>query len=213
MTDLKLALVGRGGGALLTGVMRTLRWTVECPEYYDRSRTAVYVLWHGRLVPCSYYHHHHDLATLISQHRDGDYIARVVQGWGYHVVRGSSSRGGDAALRQMVRLLRRGTSIAITPDGPRGPRQKMKLGPLLAARLAGVPLVPVSAGGGAWWVGGWDRFMIPKPFSRIHLRYGPPLHVPRDADEEELVRLAAELEGRLNALTTHVDFAAHGRGA
>src|SRR5690606_8758609 len=138
-------------------------WTVP-------GKPAIYLLWHGRLLPCSYYHRHHGLATLISRHRDGDYIAGVVQRWGFRTIRGSSSRGGAAALLQMERLLRDGVSLAITPDGPRGPRQKMKPGPLYAAQRAGVPVIPVTAGcSRAWWFEGWDRFMVPQPFARIHL--------------------------------------------
>jgi lysophospholipid acyltransferase (LPLAT)-like uncharacterized protein len=124
-------------------------------------------------------------------------------------VRGSSSRGGAAALLQMVRLLREGVSLAVTPDGPRGPRQKMKTGPLVAAQRAGVPLIPVTAGtDSAWWFEGWDRFLVPRPFARIRMVYGQPMFVPAEADEAEVERLALELEGRLNGLTEQVDGAA-----
>jgi lysophospholipid acyltransferase (LPLAT)-like uncharacterized protein len=129
-----------------------------------------------------------------------------VEKWGFQVLRGSSSRGGTKALRQMVRLLRGGTPIAVTPDGPRGPRQEMKLGPLLAAQMAGVPVIPVSAGTDrAWWFEGWDRFMVPKPFSRIRLKYGEPVRIPPDADQAEVERIAAELQAALNRLTADVD--------
>lgn len=166
----------------------------------------MYLLWHGRLVPCSYFHRHLGLATLISLHRDGDYIAGVVERWGYQVVRGSSSRGGTSALRQMVRLLRGGTPIAVTPDGPRGPRQEMKPGPILAAQLAGVPVIPVTAGTDrGWWFTGWDRFLVPKPFSRIRLQYGAPVWIPREAGEAELGRIGTELQTTLNRLTDEVD--------
>jgi lysophospholipid acyltransferase (LPLAT)-like uncharacterized protein len=209
--SLRLRAVSGVGGGLLTGLMRSTRFeVVGGREYYDAlwgaGRPVVFVLWHGRLLPCSYFHRHEGLATLISQHRDGDYIARVVEGWGFETIRGSSSRGGSAALRRIVRTLRGGKAMAITPDGPRGPRQKMKPGSLLAAQLAGVPVVPVTAGTDrAWWLGGWDRFLVPKPFSRIRLVYGEPIEVPRGADEVELDRLAGEVEDRLNALTRWVD--------
>lgn len=199
------------GGGTLTALMKTVRWSISGREHYDEwwgaRRPAVFVLWHGRLLPCSFYHRGEGLATLISQHQDGDYIAGIVEAWwGFDAIRGSSTRGGSAALRQIVRKLKSGTAVAITPDGPQGPRQKMKTGPLLAAQLAGVPIIPVSAGGGpAWWVGGWDRFLIPRPFSRIRLLYGEPVYVPRDSTAEELDRQAMELENRLNALTDIVD--------
>jgi lysophospholipid acyltransferase (LPLAT)-like uncharacterized protein len=207
---LQARLISTLGGALITGLMRTTRFEVSNARVYEEwlrpRRAAMDVLGHGRLVPCSYHHRQHGLATLISLHRDGDYIAGVVEGWGYQVVRGSSSRGGTSALRRMVRLLRGGTPIAVTPDGPRGPRQEMKLGPLLAAQMAGVPVIPVSAGTDrAWWFEGWDRFMVPKPFSRIRLAYADPVWIPRDADEPALTRIGAELGNTLDRLTAEVD--------
>lgn len=203
-------LVSRLGGGLLTALMATTRYERTGIEHYEAwigaGRPAIYVLWHGRLLPCSHYHRDHGLATLISRHRDGDYIAGVVERWGFRVVRGSSSRGGAAALLQMVRLLRSGVSLAVTPDGPRGPRQKMKSGPLFAAQRARVPLIPVTAGtDSAWWFEGWDRFLVPRPFARIRLAYGEPMFVPEGASEPQVERLAAELEARLNRLTEQVD--------
>jgi lysophospholipid acyltransferase (LPLAT)-like uncharacterized protein len=207
--DIQARLIEGAGGALLTSLLRTARWEVLGSENFcsKEGEACVYVLWHGRLLPCSYYNRHRGLATLISQHRDGDHIAGVVERWwGFHAIRGSSSRGGSSALRQIVRTLRRGTSVAITPDGPRGPRQKMKTGPVIAAQLAGVPLVPVSAGTStAWWVGGWDRFMIPRPFSRIRLIFGEPIEIGRDADDTEIERVTTLLEERLNSLTAAAD--------
>ena len=207
---LKVRAASRLGGGMLTALMRTTRVERSGTEHYDawigRGRTAIYVLWHGRLLPCSYYHRHQGLATLISRHRDGDYIAGVVERWGFRVVRGSSSRGGAAAMLQMVRLLRSGVPLAVTPDGPRGPRQKMKTGPLFAAQRAGVPLIPVTAGTDrAWWFEGWDRFLVPQPFARIRLAYGEPLFVPEEAPPDEVERLAQVLEERLDALTERVD--------
>ncbi len=198
------------GGGLLTTLMRSTRFETRNDRVYEEwlrpQRAAMYLLWHGRLVPCSYHHRDHGLATLISLHRDGDYIAGVVEGWGYQVLRGSSSRGGTGALRQMVRLLRAGTPIAVTPDGPRGPRQKMKLGPILAAQMAGVPVITVSAGTDrGWWFEGWDRFLIPKPFSRIRLTYADPVWVPRGLSESELSSFATTIEETLNRQTDEVD--------
>jgi lysophospholipid acyltransferase (LPLAT)-like uncharacterized protein len=206
----KARLISTLGGGLLTGLMRTTRFEIENGTIYEEwlrpRRAAMYILWHGRLLPCSYYHRDCGLATLISLHRDGDYISGVVEKWGFQVVRGSSSRGGTKALRQMVRLLRGGVPIAVTPDGPRGPRQEMKLGPLLAAQMAGVPVIPVSAGTGrAWWFEGWDRFMVPKPFSRIRLKYGEPVRIAPDAEPSAVEAVAAGLQAALNRLTAEVD--------
>jgi lysophospholipid acyltransferase (LPLAT)-like uncharacterized protein len=204
-------LVARTGGALLGTLMRSLRYEVVTGEEHFRATvgggvTSVVVLWHGRLLPSAYYYRHRGLATLISRHRDGDYIAAVVERWGFQAVRGSSSRGGSAALARIVELLEGGTTVAITPDGPRGPRQTMKSGPLRAAQRAGVPILPVTAATDrAWWVGGWDRFLIPKPFARIRMGFAEPMVVPREADAAEIARLEQVLQERLSGLTAALD--------
>lgn len=203
------ALAGIGGAAL-DALMRTTSVRTEGEEnfraFWDKGQPVVFTLWHGRLLPCTYHHRHQGVVTLISQHRDGEYINRVVRKWGYTTVRGSSSRGGLDALRELVRHLRAGRSLAITPDGPRGPREKMKPGPLLAAQLAGAPIVPVVSGASrASYFGGWDRFMIPHPFARLQIAYGPALDVPRRAGEAELRAIAAEVEARLGVLMRRVD--------
>jgi hypothetical protein len=111
-----------------------------------------------------------------------------------------------------MRWIRRGRSVAITPDGPRGPREKMKLGPLYIAQRTGAPLIPALAGASrGWYFGGWDRFLVPKPFSRIRMGYGAPIYVPRDADETELERIAAHVEEKLTELKAQVDDFSGGR--
>jgi lysophospholipid acyltransferase (LPLAT)-like uncharacterized protein len=199
------------GGTVIDSLLRTTRQRVAVGEEVLASwlvprRPAVYLIWHGRLLPGSYANRQRGLATLISHHRDGDYIAGVVERWGYRIVRGSSSRGGGAALRQIVRLLRQGTPVAVTPDGPRGPRQEMKVGPLLAAQLAEVPLIPCAAGvDRAWAFGGWDRFLVPKPFSTIRMGYGQPIAVPAGLAGDEMERLRLVVEARMNELIRRVD--------
>ena len=198
------------GGATLDALMRTTSVRTEGEEnfrqFWREKRPVVFTLWHGRLLPCTYHHRHQDVVTLISQHRDGEYINRVVEKWGYTAVRGSSSRGGLDALRELVRHLKNGRSLAITPDGPRGPREKLKPGPLLAAQLAGAPIIPVASGASrAAYFGGWDRFLIPHPFARLQIAYGEPVYVPRRASEDELQAVADEVEARLGVLMKRVD--------
>ena len=198
------------GGATLDALMRTTSVRTEGEEnfrqFWREKRPVVFTLWHGRLLPCTYHHRHQGVVTLISQHRDGEYINRVVRKWGYTAVRGSSSRGGLDALRELVRHLKNGRSLAITPDGPRGPREKLKPGPLLAAQLAGAPVIPVASGASrASYFGGWDRFMIPHPFARLQIAYGEPVYVPRRADEAQLQSVAEEVEARLGVLMQRVD--------
>lgn len=198
------------GGALLDALMSTTRIRTEGDEHFrrfwDAGKPTVFVLWHGRLLPPTYHHRQQGVVTLISQHRDGEYITRVVHRWGYVAVRGSSSKGGLHALRELLRHLRAGRSLAITPDGPRGPREKLKLGPLLAAQRAGAPVIPTaSAASRAWFFGGWDRFLIPKPFARLQIVYGEPVWIPRDADEAALQAIAEDIEGRMAALTRRAE--------
>jgi lysophospholipid acyltransferase (LPLAT)-like uncharacterized protein len=206
---LRFRLGGLLGRVVAGGLLATVRFRSEHRDRFDRLAArgpALYALWHGRLLPLTYYHRHRGIAALVSQSADGEYIARMVEGWGFDTVRGSSSRGGREALREVVRRVRAGQSMAITPDGPRGPRQKVQPGVIIAAQLTGAPILPVVAGcSRAWWPGGWDRFCVPKPFSRVLVLYGEPRFVPRTADEDEIREHAAQLEREMNALIEQVD--------
>jgi lysophospholipid acyltransferase (LPLAT)-like uncharacterized protein len=219
MERARTAAIAVLGGALVTGILRSSRWDLVAGREWEAGIVeagvpAIYVLWHGRLLPCAYHYRRFGFATVITRHRDGDYITRMIQNWGYQVIRGSSSEGGMAALRAIIRVLRAGNSVAVTPDGPRGPRQKMKLGPLQAAQIAGVPIVPVSAGAvSAWFFGKWDRFLVPKPLTWIPVAIGEPVRISGRAGEEDLNRTAAVLEERLNQLTNLVDEHARARRA
>jgi lysophospholipid acyltransferase (LPLAT)-like uncharacterized protein len=208
--SLKVALLGGAGRFLLTALMRTVRFEVRDDPAYAAAVAAgeplVYSLWHGRLLPLAWAHRGEGVVTLISLSKDGEYIARVVQGWGYGVVRGSTSRGGSRALGELIRLAKKGVSLAVTPDGPRGPRERMKPGLLVAAQRAGRAIVPVTgACSNAWWFEGWDRFLVPKPFSRVVLVHGKPMRIPREIDEAGIERHAAELERTMRALQTQLD--------
>ena len=194
------------GGGLLDALFATVRFRIMTPDpIVDGPK--IYTPWHGRILPLAHLHRGQDVHTLISRSADGEYFARLVERWGYHTAaRGSSSRGGSTALRELVKAARSGKSLTVTPDGPRGPRQKLKRGVLTAAQLSEAPLIPVSAGATrAWWIESWDRFLVPKPFARMYVRYGSPVYVPRDADENELVRIEAAYERTLNELTEQAD--------
>ena len=206
---------GWAGHLLLASLMSTARWDVLGPDAsrlrVEERRPTVFVVWHGRMIPAAYYHRHQDMAALISHSRDGEYIARVVEHWGFVPVRGSSSKGARAGLRTLVRQARK-RPVVLTPDGPRGPRQTMKPGALAVARMTGLPIVPVSAGCSRplWIEGGWDRFLVPGPFSRIAVAYGAPRRVPREAGPEDVQRVAAEVERTLNEITEQADAAVAG---
>jgi lysophospholipid acyltransferase (LPLAT)-like uncharacterized protein len=213
------ALAARAGGALVTGIMRSVEPELILGaeterEFVRAQKPAIYVLWHGRLLPCAWNYRHLGLRTLISRNRDGDHITGMIQRWGFGVIRGSSSRGATGAQMGIVRALREGASVALTPDGPRGPRQKMKLGPIRAAMATGVPIIPVSAGAAAgWYFGRWDRFLVPRPFTWVPVALGRPIWTGEPSSEEDVEEVAARVEMALNNLTEIVDDAARlGRG-
>jgi len=156
----------------------------EHPQSLSDARTSfIFVLWHNRILPLLYHHRHEEIVLLISRHRDGGYLASLAERWGYRFVRGSSKRGGEVGLLGVVRALQGGAVVAITPDGPRGPAERVKPGAVAAAQHAGVPIVPIAASASrAWWLKSWDRFCIPKPFARIDVQYGDPIVVAAGKD-------------------------------
>ena len=209
-TGLRYALVGGIGGFLVDSLMRTVRWDVTNEEHYLRytrsGKPVIFVLWHGRLLPLGYLHRGQGIYGLASQSADGEYIARLLQHWGMGMIRGSSSSGGDTAFREMVRTVRSGKSMSITPDGPRGPRQQLKMGVVQLAQLTGAPIVPIAgAATRAWWFESWDRFLVPKPFARVSVDYAEPVTIPRAAGAAELEALREKLEYTLNALLARVE--------
>jgi lysophospholipid acyltransferase (LPLAT)-like uncharacterized protein len=134
---------------------------------------------------------------MISASRDGERIARITQHLGYRPVRGSTSKGSLAATRKLVASLRAGELAAITPDGPRGPRRHAQPGVVATARLAGRPVVTIGIGvARCWRLRSWDRFAIPKPFSRVHYAYGEPIWVPREggSDADYLAQIQREMD-------------------
>lgn len=180
-------LAQHAGGAAIDALMGTVRLHVDNERAYrermDCGEPLIFIPWHGRLLPLGYVHRGQGVHGLASRSADGEYIARLLQHWGFGMVRGSSSRGGDIAYRELIRTVRAGHSVAVTPDGPRGPREKIKTGVIQLAQVTGAPLMPVAAAASrAWWFVSWDRFLVPKPFSRLYVAYGEPIHVPRDAD-------------------------------
>jgi lysophospholipid acyltransferase (LPLAT)-like uncharacterized protein len=137
------------------------------------------LLWHGQLLPLLYITRFQSIAALVSTHRDGELIAQVAKRLGCKLVRGSSSRGADRALLGLVRSLKDGYTIAVTPDGPRGPYRSFAPGALVAAHCAGAPVVAFAVHATrAWYLKSWDQFMIPKPFARVTVVFDSPMLVP-----------------------------------
>jgi lysophospholipid acyltransferase (LPLAT)-like uncharacterized protein len=143
----------------------------------------VYLLWHEALLPLLWWQRRRGIAIVVSQGRDGRYLADFAGRLGYRCIAGSSSRGGMRALLQAMRLLDESVSVAFATDGPRGPRREVKLGVVKAAQRAGASIVPLHAVvRNGWHLRSWDRTAIPKPFSRVDVGYGAPFRVAEGAD-------------------------------
>jgi lysophospholipid acyltransferase (LPLAT)-like uncharacterized protein len=137
-----------------------------------QRRPIVFTVWHGQMLPLLWHHRGEGIAVLVSEHRDGEIIARIASAMGFRTVRGSTYRGADRALAGLVRELRDGHDVGVTPDGPRGPARHFAPGALVAAQRAGAPVVSVGVGATrAWRLRSWDGFIIPKPFARVTIAY------------------------------------------
>jgi lysophospholipid acyltransferase (LPLAT)-like uncharacterized protein len=190
---LKVRLSILGGGGVLRALSATWRYRIiDDGEVRSRrqARTPIlFALWHGQMLPLLWHHRNEGVAVVVSEHKDGEIIARILEWMGYRLIRGSSSRGADRALLGIVRTLKNGKDVAITPDGPRGPARKFAPGAVVAANRAGAPIIPALACvDRAWTLSSWDGFVIPKPFARITIAYGAPVRIDapssRDAAAE-----------------------------
>ena len=158
----------------------TWRFRVRAAEELRRLRAerkpGVFPRWPGQMLPLLYHHRGEGVSVLISEHGDGEIIARIAMRLGFRTVRGSTSRGAARALLGLVRELEEGHDLAITPDGPRGPEKSFAPGALIVAQRSGAPIIPtVAVASSGWRLGSWDRFLIPKPFARITISYGPAI--------------------------------------
>ncbi|MGH7457606.1 MAG: lysophospholipid acyltransferase family protein [Longimicrobiaceae bacterium] len=208
MNGLRRALAVRAGGAAAFALLASCRFETAGEEHVATLRSGgrpfISVLWHGRMLPVMFRHRGEGMVGLASRNRDGEQVARLMESWGYGAERGSSSRGGAAAVRGLLRHLEGGRSVAVTPDGPRGPREVLKPGVVALARASGAPMLPVAAGASkAWWLGKWDRFLVPKPFARVRVAYGLPIDAPKLENGDESVQTL--LSARLQALMEEVD--------
>jgi lysophospholipid acyltransferase (LPLAT)-like uncharacterized protein len=198
-------------GLVLAGLLaRSWRVRVRNAEAWQRLRAEkkpwVFALWHASLLPAAWQHRDEGIAVLVSQHRDGEAIARVLAAWGSTTVRGSTSRGGSRALLAMIKELERGVVVAVTPDGPRGPALRFQPGTLVAAQRAHVPVVPILVHADrAWRLKSWDSFMIPKLFARVTFAYGDPTTIVGSSPRE-----AAAEAGRFETIMQQVQHAADG---
>ncbi|MCF8105137.1 MAG: lysophospholipid acyltransferase family protein, partial [Desulfohalobiaceae bacterium] len=180
-----------GGLVLVRAVSLTYRVGVVAPEHEAKAlnefKGLIYASWHQRFFAgITLFSKKKPIAIMVSQSRDGEYIAKISEILGWRAVRGSSSRGGSSALRELKRLVGQGYKVGHIVDGPRGPFGCVKPGLIGMAQATGIPILPVAISPEKAWVfNSWDRFMVPKPFSRIVLRYAEPVKVPRRLSREE----------------------------
>lgn len=173
---------------------------------WARGERIIIAFWHGRLLMMPFAYPGTPSALLISQHRDGEYLSRIATRFGFEVVRGSATRGGMRAVKQMIRAIRERLNLVIAPDGPKGPRAKVKSGVIEMARLTGAPIVPVSfSASRRRLLKSWDAFLVPVPFSRAVYIWGEPMYVPQTATKDEVAQYQEALETRLNLLTMKAD--------
>ncbi|NNK49796.1 MAG: lysophospholipid acyltransferase family protein [Gemmatimonadetes bacterium] len=174
-----------------------------------RAGASIHALWHSQQLPLTLRHRKENIAVIVSQHRDGEIIARMVQGIGYRTIRGSSTRGGSRALQEFARAASEGHPLAITTDGPQGPARQCKPGAVLAAARTGYPIVPAGAAAvRGWTFNSWDRFVVPKPGSIVYLAYGDPISVPTDLGEDSVADWQARVTEAQNAASAACDAAA-----
>lgn len=196
--------------AFITAIGPTLRWEFRGGEHLDAiyrsGRLPIYCFFHNRIFATTWFWRRRDIVVMSSKSFDGEWLARCIQRFGYGVARGSSTRGAVGALVGLNRAMRAGFEVSFTVDGPKGPLYVVKPGPAAAARKSGNPILPVTlVVEKRWEIGSWDRFHIPKPFSRALAVVGPPIEVSRDADDEGLELARSALQDALDELRRQYD--------
>jgi lysophospholipid acyltransferase (LPLAT)-like uncharacterized protein len=208
------ALVPPLAAAAVSAIGASLRLTEEgrpaMQPLWDARRPLIYAVWHGRILMIPWLsarmsrtHGARSARVLASRSRDGEMMARFASRFGLSVVRGSSSRGGAQALRALAGAVRAGEDVAVIPDGPRGPRERLQAGVVVLASITGAPVVPLGfAARPAQHLASWDRFLVPYPFARAALVFGKAITVARHADRETT---RSSLEAALREVTETAD--------
>jgi hypothetical protein len=204
---LQAKLIAMVGYRLVSMLGSTLRWKTDGLEHFDRivrdGHQPIMAFWHGRILPATYYFRRRGIVVITSENFDGEWIAGIIERFGYGTARGSTSRGGRRALLQLKRDLAEGRPAGFTLDGPRGPARVAQPGAVWLAKASGNPVLPFHLEANRYWtVNSWDRTQIPKPFATVAIAMGEPFTVSENADdaaveaarqalEQQLVRLEA----------------------
>jgi hypothetical protein len=198
-------LISAFGYPLIAALGWTLRWRAEGLEHLaavERSgRPPIMAFWHGRILPATVYFRRRGIVVITSENFDGEWIARIIERFGYGTARGSTSRGGRKALRQLTRAMAAGKPAAFTVDGPRGPARVAQPGAVWLAKATGSPVLPFHIETDRHWtLNSWDRTQIPKPFAMSAIVIGEPLHVAPETDAPGLEQVTHALQQRLQSL-------------
>jgi len=202
---LEAAAISTIGYRVCAALGATLRWRVEGLQHYDdivlAGHQPIMAFWHGRILPATVYFKHRGIVVITSENFDGEWIAGIIERFGYGTARGSTSRGGAKALVQMKHDMNGGKPTGFTLDGPRGPARVAQPGAVWLSKVTGNPVLPFHLEADRHWtVNSWDRTQIPKPFSTIALVVGEPFVVPHDADNEGVEAARRRLEQELRQL-------------
>jgi hypothetical protein len=200
-----VALIAGVAYPLISALGHTLRWRVEGADHYDAvlasGRQPIMAFWHGRILSGTLYFQRRGIVVITSENFDGEWIARIIERFGFGTARGSSSRGGLRAMLQLVRDMEKGRPAAFTLDGPRGPARVAQPGAIWLARATGNPVVPFHMEASSKWTAkSWDQTQIPKPFTTVGVAIGEPLEVAGDASDAHLETARQQLEERLQIL-------------
>src|SRR5437899_7374882 len=186
-------LISAAGYPFVAALGATFRWRADGAERYqqviDGGRQPIMAFWHGRILPATVYFRRHGIVVITSENFDGEWIAGIIERFGYGTARGSTSRGAVKALVQLKREMAAGKPAAFTLDGPRGPAKVAQPGAVWLAKATGNPIVPFHIEADrSWSMNSWDRTQIPKPYATIAIAIGEPFDVPRDADAAAIDR-------------------------
>jgi lysophospholipid acyltransferase (LPLAT)-like uncharacterized protein len=202
---LEAATISVVGYRLVAALGATLRWRTDGLEHLEAilhsGRQPIMAFWHGRILPATVYFRNRGIVVITSENFDGEWIAGIIERFGYGTARGSTSRGGLKAMLQLSRDMAAGKAAGFTIDGPRGPERVAQPGAVWLAKTTGNPVLPFHLEADRYWTtNSWDRTQIPKPFATVALAVGEPLHVPADATDDGVETARRELESRLHAL-------------
>jgi lysophospholipid acyltransferase (LPLAT)-like uncharacterized protein len=202
---LQAAAIAAFGYRVAAALCATLKWRSEGAEQYEAvirgGRQPIMAFWHGRILPATYYFRRRGIVVITSENFDGEWIARIIERFGYGTARGSTSRGGRKALLQLTREMSNGRPAAFTLDGPRGPARVAQPGAVWLAKITGNPVLPFHIESDRHWTArSWDRTQIPKPFATAAIAIGEPLNVPAHASGADIEAARKDLEERLAVL-------------